>query len=565
MSRLRRICTISLVVTLLIGLWWIARPKGEFQIEIADHLEPKASEIIEEIDHAVALTPQFVLQATRLQYLLRKERIHYLFPGMSDGKSISFDDILAIEVKFKLKKGYATYQGDFRPNPLIELLYDIVGYFNYHIAVQSYSRTSTETGERQLRILLRLYPVDTKGRAIPTNGRISESSFRQKTAKYLLDAVEGDQNKQNCTRSICIIELSDDLKALEVTVNAFKFLLEYRHNVNCGPSDSDEQCISRIETQFVEALQSNPEDSFARLGLGLAQLRHTRVLLPKASVAAVGRLFMEGIANIGAARQNSEYIAHLMSTEEWATMVQETPGLSDFRVTPKFIDSADAYREARRAFVRADYKDVPGILEKIHDLPDPMITHVKNLALTAKLMSATSAEEAEPLLKDFADLPHSDSDGAWLSTYAFALCRWNRNDSHRINRALEMYDKAINLSPKDDIVTFLDRRAQKAWCLAFVKQLDQANVSLDRIDSDLAERGEHPEQEFQRVYYNLGVAYVWAKRLTKAAEYLGHAVTLDSIYFEGISKLDLLNSFRTWKGYEKWKSVQMSSSEDYAD
>ena len=478
-------------------------------------------------------------------------------PGTNRETEISLDDVLQLQFDYELKKGHATFKGTFTPNPLLNVLYGTFGYYDYHIAVRDFLEQDSKTTSRTLKALLRLYPIDSHGRAIPQTGTVSEATFRSKTAKYLIDSLETERKDRNCEQHLCLAELPDNLPSLEVTVNAFEFLYERRNSAVCTTQESDGLCVERIEAKFTEALESDPNNSFARLGLGLAQLRHVGLSLSEASAAAVGRLLMEAIANVSSAKRHSEYIANLMSTTEWTEMVQRTPGLAEFPITLTFVETADGYRRARRAFVQAEYSDVPKALAQIRDLPTPLAPHIRNLELSALLLLASTSQEAEPLLKEFKELSHSDTDGTWFATYGFYLCRWSLNSPKQMEESLAMIDSAIDLSGKD-FVAYLDRRAQKGICLASIERDGQARNILDSVAKDLLDHGDHPKDGFQRIYYDLGVGYALVGNFKRAGDFLTHAVSINSVYLTGISKLNLLESFRDWGGYEHWRSNELS-------
>ena len=552
----RRILCISIPVLVIIGIWWIMRPQGKLQLDITENLNSQASTIRTEMEYAVALMPDFSESAARLNYLLHKDRVHYILPGTNRETSISFGDVLELEFEYELKKGHTTFRGKFHPDPLLNFMYGTFGYYDYHIAVRDFAQINSQTNERKFKALLRLYPIESHGRAIPRTGTVSETVFRYKIAKYLLDSLETDSKQLNCKQYLCREELPENLQSLEVTVNAFKFLYEKRNSSICDIQESDELCVERIEEQFSDALKLEPGNGFAQLGLGLAQLRHVGLSIPEVSAAAVGHLLMEAIANISSAKQNSEYIANLMSSTEWTKMVRRTPGLSEFPVTTKFIDTADGYRQARRAFAEADYGDVPKALAKIDELPPLLRPHVRNLELSARLLSATTPQEAEPLLMEFKELPHSNTDGTWFATYGLYLCLWSQNVPGRIEEAIKLMDNAIQLSGTN-LVAYLDRRAQKGMCLALVNRDNEARMLLDDVATDLLDQQEHQGEGFQRIYYDLGIGFALMGEFESASGYLSQAVSISTAYLLGISKLNLLESFRQWSGYQQWRTMEL--------
>ncbi len=551
---LSKIFWVGLGILFVGSAWYFSRPKEDLHIEINKSLEVHSEVIIRHIDHALAASKRFAKSASRLQLDIDRKKIRNPVPGAGPERAITLGEIVDLTASFELKSKYGTFSGNFEPDILLQILYEPFGFFDYYVVVRDFSENTSTSGEKNTKALLRIYPTDTHGRAIPESGGLSETIFRAKIAKYLIDAFANPlDGTVACSVKLCLSELSDSLDSLETTVDAFEYLLEGRGDTRCGPTESDEDCIGRIEALFKEALGSDPKNAFAQLGLGLAQLRHAQILLPRASAATVGTLFMQGISNISSAKNESDYISHLMSTDEWTELVQQTSGLSDFAVTPTFIDSADAYREARRSFVYADFDATVEAIGKIRDLPIAIQPHVKNLELSARLLGTKDREEAEQLLEEFEKLPHSDTDGAWLATYAFGLCRWHNGEIERIEKALHLLDDSINAAT-DSLVTLLDRQAQKALCLGLVSRKDEAKRLLDTVSSKLSDASTSHKEAYRRVYYNLGVGSAISGDFARAAELLGTAVALEPAYLEGISRLHLLSDFRSWSGYVDWKA-----------
>lgn len=524
------------------------------RVHINEALKSQGAVIKREMDYAIADTSRWREIADRLQLRVDREALENPVPGAGPESTIRLGEVVNLKASFKLEKGYYTFSGEFQPNVFLTLLYEPLGLFDYSLVVRDFVEIQGEDGERQVRGLLRFYPLDGHGRAIPAQGEVPVADFRWRTAKYVLQLMErGRENPSECMRVLCYRHLPDNLESLEATVDAFEFLSRGRADSRCLPSETDEACIERIEATFEEVLEAEPTNGFARLGLGLAQLRHSQILMPKASAVDAGRFLMNGVSNISSAKQSSPYLRQLMSTKEWTELVSRTPGLENSAVSPEFVETADAYREARRAFAAADFAGAVRALDQIKRIPTAIEPHIRTLLLSAKLLGAQDADEAEPLIYEFGTLLGDDPDSAEAASYALVLCRWNRGDPSRISKALSLMDDAIG-DATDSIVTLLDRRAQKGICLALVGRIEEAIAELHSVADDLMTISDPPSKGYERVCYNLGIGFVQSGEQKLAAKFFGYAVLLEPIYLKGISRLNFAEPFRKWRGYKKWST-----------
>lgn len=553
-SRLAVIAAISLLVGLT---WWLCRPRGVVQPYINPSLAEKADAIEAHMRHALAATRE-VSQNARELLLVANRHLASKGSQISVGtkEDPKLGDVLEALATLEHATGPVKFTGSLDLGRLFSLLYRPFGFVDHRLVVHSFEEKGLNSGARHFRALVQFTPHDGLGQSIPAEAgkMVPLQTFVHVTTKYIIETLEQTIGDRDCGRLLCVSELPDSLARLEATVDAFEFLSKGRTDSRCRPSESDEACITRIVGTFEKVLKDDPNNSFSRLGLGLAKLRLFQVLLPKTSSATAGRLFIEGVANIISATKDSQYLGGLLTTKEWQDYLQQTLGLGDFTITQDFIGVADNYRVARRAFVRADYNATVQAIAKLKKhLPKSVEPHVRNLELTAKLFLARDAREATPFLEEFARLPVDARDGAWHATYALLLSRWNDGDPQRIKTALTSIDYAIEVAT-DSAITRLDRIAQKGMCLALMGRNSDALEALNVVKAELFKIKDNEADDLKRLFYNLGVAFSLVGEHHDAAVYLKSAATKDLVYLEGISHMPLLSSFRDWEGYSIWKT-----------
>ena len=551
---------------ILVGLaWWLCRPRGVVQPYIDPGLAEQAHVIDAHMRHALARTRTVSTTARKLLLVANR---HLASEGsritVATKEPEKLGDVLEALATLEHSEGPIEFTASLDFGKLLSLLYRPVGFVDHRLVVHRFDEKPSKSGTPHFRAFIQFVPHDGLGRSIPgeADETVPLQTFIHLSTKYIIETLEETIGDRDCERLLCVSELPDSLARLEATVDAFEFLSKGRADSRCRPSESDEACIRRIVGTFVKVLDDDVNNNFARLGLGLAKLQLFKVLLPRTSSVAAGRLFMEGLASITSATEDSQYLGGLLATKEWQEYLRQTPGLSDFAITQDFIRVADNYRAARRAFVRADYKATVHAIAKLKKhLPEPAKPHVRNLELTAKLFVAPNASQAKPLIEEFAQLPVERRDGSWHATYALLLSLWNNEDTDRINTALTSIDLAIEVAT-DSPITRLDRIAQKGMCLALIGRKPDALIALDVVQADLSNIRDNEAHELTRLFYNLGVALSLVDKQHHAAAYLRKAAMNDSIYLDGISHMPLLSSFRDWEGYSNWKTQLQVSIDD---
>ena len=553
------IFTIFALIVLGVTWWWL-RPDGDLEIYIEEGLTTSADEITKEMRYAVADTKSVNKLAIALNENMGKVLAIVPNAQMTLRRKLKLDDVFKIVAKFRIPASFLVFSGEFNVNFLLEILYEKLGYYNYTIVVSDFSKQVIREDEDRLYALISFHPPDPIGLRIPTKNSVPDLTFRDLVAKYMLDAVQNDLGTIDCTRNLCFSELPERT-SLEATVDAFGFLSKGRKDARCDPTKSDVECIQENVRVFEDALKADAGNDFARLGLGLAQLRHFQLSRTNSSAVEAGRLLMDAVANINAAISSNELLGHLMSTEEWSHFVKSTPGLSDIDVSKEFIEKSDIYRKARREFVEANYTKAAKLIGDMPEGPSPVKPHIRSFELISRLLAAKKGDDAEPLLRQFEQLVSEQEDGATKATYAFVLCYWNNRNEARISKALALIEEAIEAA-SGDYIARLDRRVQKCICLALSSRQQESMAQLRNIRLTLPPDLDSQESaKYKRLYYNLGIAYSLTADQEKASEYLMHAIRLDSIYLKSITNQKLLEAFRQWTGYDKWiNNMQQKSN-----
>ena len=566
-----RLVVFGLILVIFILLpWWILRPNENIVIHISDRLTKQADQIELEMNYAVTTTKRLIGSIEKLLGQLGNQLTNGAGSSLSTKRELDIDDVFKIWAKTEIKAGHTTFSGTFDINLILKLLYHQMGYFDYDLVVEDFvvkpakkgnaddsGENTAERDNKRIYGLIKLYPHAGHGWRIPDTGATTPLTFRSMVAKSILDGVEGNVRSKDCKRNLCISEWPD-MTSLEVTVDAFAFLSNWRADGGCKSPETDEECIKRIESVFRKALEADDKNNFARLGLGLAQLRHFQITSRNAPPVRSGRLLMEAVLNIKSAITKSEFLGHLLSTQEWAEFIRRTEGLTEFEIKKEFIDSADGYREARRAFVEADYSRAVKAISSVKCRPKPIVPHIQNFELSARLMAAESFTEAKPLLEEFEKMGDERQDITWKTSYAFVLCYWNNGDSDRAKKAISLIDEAIVWS-NDSFVENLNLRAQKGLCLAMVNRKDDAIQLLHKVQKDIPTEVDSEEnKDYMSVYYNSGIAFSLTGDQATAGKALEQAAILDQSYLHGVSHQKLLSAFREWDGYQEWKSKVLS-------
>ena len=552
------------VIVVLVGLvWFLFRPTGNMRLAVNSHLKSFENEVRGHFETASVRTKKFIEYQGLLELKVKKDPVENKLPSKNLENNLGFGEAVELKLNFDFKSDIIHFGAKFNPETILTKVYDLFGYKDYYLVVSNFenekilakegSKDDLELPIEGSRMIVRIHPTDNLGIEIPDNGFGTVDEIRNQLALYILKIFSIElSGETDCKIAVCLEELSQSLPSLEKTKSGFDILLSGYKHIECRNLD-EKACSEKARTEFEDALTLDPGNAHARFGLGLVRLRQARDSVDQASVYTVGRYLMEAVVHLQAAQSKNSYIRSFLESNDWMELLKRLPGYSDLEITPHFIASAYNYGLAWTAFGKGEYTQVPVLLSKVKGMPKKFEVYSLALEYEAKLALANSSEEVDRLLDEFTIRTQGNNDDwMWNSTYGLYNCRWNGNNEQRKKLAIEHLQRASELAP--DPVEVLDALVIKAWCYAFIGEIDKAQEEvkpvlekLEKLDKEI----NNNKMRYGGIFFDLGNVFAQLKNYEEAAIYFGKSLALEPRFINRLQKGPDLADFRNSDQYKR--------------
>ena len=451
---------------------------------------------------------------------------------------------------------------------LLSKLYELFGWHDNYLIVSSFSTTHAAEGHSVQSMAVRLHPLDKFGRELVGN----EDEIRDALAMYIYETLYREAERQKTVRSLIPPwHQSSSPPSLHETVNGFRALQQGTDVGTCG-SLTRQDCLTQARKLFDSALQMDLGNPHAQLGLGWVFTLQAVDALADHQPYQAGVFVMQAAEHMAHARASNPSLRRIVDALYESEVFGRDP-FSQFRISPKFLSSLGAYRQAVAAANVHDPASVRRQLSELVSAPPAAQLMLELLKLGVALEEADE-RQGRQILRSLEELGSGYPDDlSWVQLHAFNSCRWQHLDNGAVPGEWRLITRRLDdaVDRASEYFDLLRAYLMKARCLthlwgeldreAFEGPMPPEPVNdplkdvliepvLRRLERNDERRGLRPEQIVE-LRHNLGHYYAERGEWDLASGQFLEAMRLRSAYLLHVQTNSTLREFQQSDEFDK--------------
>lgn len=557
------------LLILIVIIFVITWPTSGYRVVIEQEIESSGDgKEVESLAHRSFARAKEVTELRRfLTFKVNAQTDQPATPGVEIGSSVRPGDLLDSDLRFKMGKQYKVFDIGVTATISLDALLDAVQRFiastildqvPYVFAVYEYKKKHEPPVERKVQLLAHLRPSDPSPSEFPKSGQwLTRDQLVNVVAWYLFDIFEG--TKANCRQDLCAKDLSRSINSLKATRSAYKIILGFKQLTSeqltkCKPNGAHWCMLENAEQKFLQALEEDPSNAHAHLGIGLIELQRTHNAA-KADLSAytIGRHFLRSIDSMERARASSEYIREMIESEAWKNIFKGGIDWQHLQITSQFLEKARNYRQARQAMIRTEYTDVIRLTQLMLEAgpPEWLVSHLRLLKYYAELRAATDREAALEVLSLLKDVRSTVAQKDWAPIYGIGAAQWSQGDERLIAESRKALNKSVEFAKERS--QSLEAEIHQVRGLVMLGDMRDARRKLEVILKTISTfKKENKKLNEGGIGIGLAMAFTALGEFQHAANWLDRAVKADVIYVETVRLSPYFSAFRDWERYRSW-------------